>query len=245
VEELTCRLLPFTATDGATNMATDEVLLESAAAGLATLRFYAWEPPTLSLGYFQPAQVRLAEPRWAQLPWVRRPSGGDTLVHDREVTYALALPPGSLWQGKQPWPLRMHQVIAAALATFGVVAELYGPLRPTPFNGPLCFHHYTPGDLLVAGAKVVGSAQRKHRGAFLQHGGLLCRSSTFTPTLPGIAELTGVDLTPAQLCAAITDCLHAATGWQLVQGQLTLAEVETVARLVRDKYATDRWNHKR
>ena len=44
---------------GAWNMAIDEVLAQSAAAhGVTTLRFYSWDPPTLSLGYFQQAAER-------------------------------------------------------------------------------------------------------------------------------------------------------------------------------------------
>src|SRR5262245_58709107 len=93
------RLLPFAIADGPTNMAADEaMLLRAAEEGMASLRFYGWSPATLSIGYFQPAAIRLSDPRWATLPWVRRPSGGATLVHDRELTYALALPSGLPWQ---------------------------------------------------------------------------------------------------------------------------------------------------
>jgi lipoate-protein ligase A len=245
VEALTCRLLPFTVADGPTNMATDEVLLQSATSGVATLRFYGWQPATLSLGYFQPAQVRLADPLLAKLPWVRRPSGGDTLVHDREVTYALALPAGPRWQGRESWTMRMHRMIAAVLRTHAVVADLYPPVRPSPFTGPLCFHHCTPGDVLVAGHKIVGSAQRKQRGALLQHGGILCRTSPHTPALPGITELSGVEFRPTQIQAGVTEQCQRDTGWHLLEGALTSTEAVAVAGLVRDKYASGRWNQKR
>src|SRR5947207_4428455 len=100
-------------------MAADEALLQSALAGKPSLRLYGWSEPTVSLGYFQPEAVRREDPRLAQLPYVRRPSGGGTLVHHHEVTYALALPPGPNWQsgaGKhlQFWLWRMHEIIAAA-----------------------------------------------------------------------------------------------------------------------------------
>ena len=121
MEELTCRLLPYTVADGATNMATDEALLGAALAGVATLRFYGWSPPTLSLGYFQKEQVRLSDPLLAGLPFVRRPSGGETLVHHHELTYALALPRS--WLGGERWPVRMHDIIRDALASFGIDAQ--------------------------------------------------------------------------------------------------------------------------
>ncbi|MFL5922767.1 MAG: lipoate--protein ligase family protein, partial [Gaiellaceae bacterium] len=67
-----CRLLPLAEGDGPWHMAADEVLLESAGAGVASLRFYVWSRPTLSLGYFQPEAVRRSDPLLAELPWVRR-----------------------------------------------------------------------------------------------------------------------------------------------------------------------------
>src|SRR5204863_1172395 len=101
-------------------MAADEVLLHAAAGGIASLRFYGWTRPTLSLGYFQPAAVRLNDPLLAPLPWVRRSTGGATLVHHHELTYAFALPPGLPWQPKGSWMLRMHRIIKFALESAGL-----------------------------------------------------------------------------------------------------------------------------
>ena len=51
-----CHLILDLPADGAWNMALDEALLEAAKTdGVATLRFYTWQEPTLSLGYFQRA----------------------------------------------------------------------------------------------------------------------------------------------------------------------------------------------
>src|SRR5437870_3415594 len=113
------RLLELRSAGGGINMAADETLMEGAAGGSASLRFYTWQEPTLSLGYFQPAAERLLG-----LPYVRRPSGGAALVHDHELTYCLALPAGLAWQRRgESWICRMHGVIATALATFGVEAR--------------------------------------------------------------------------------------------------------------------------
>src|SRR4051812_24733304 len=87
------RLLPWRVADGAAHMAADEALLVSAAGGAASLRFYGWAAPTLSLGYFQPHAPARARAELAALDWVRRPTGGLALVHHHEITYALALPP--------------------------------------------------------------------------------------------------------------------------------------------------------
>src|SRR5262245_14067916 len=195
-----CRVLPFATADGPLNMAADEALLRSAARGVISLRFYGWTRPTISLGYFQPAARRLDDPLLRDLPFVRRPTGGDALVHDREITYCLAAPLlGPPREQGQPW-LRMHAVLVAALADLGVTARLHAPSGGEgQFTGFLCFEHLTAGDVLVGPAKVVGSAQRKQRGAVMQHGGILLATSPHTPSLPGIRELSGVAVDPAEL----------------------------------------------
>jgi lipoate-protein ligase A len=240
-----CRLLPLTEADGPWNMAADQTLLESAAtARTAALRFYTWPRATLSLGYFQPAAARRADARLEALPWVRRPSGGEALVHDREVTYALALPPGSPWQRRgDSWLWRMHGVIAEALADLGVMSRPCAEERR--LGEVLCFLHQTPADLLVAGAKVVGSAQRKQRGALMQHGGILLAAGPAAPQLPGIAELTGRHLTPPEVAAAVAERFGRATGAAVGAGDWSAAEQERIAELVATRYTQPAWNDKR
>jgi lipoate-protein ligase A len=165
--------------DGPTNMARDEHLLHSETLRPAALRLYAWEPPTISLGYFQrygdlvdlPADVR-------HLAVVRRLTGGGAILHDREVTYCLVLddrvpvtrqPPTALYR-------LVHECWRAALAEHGQPTELapdHFPL-PTSRTGPFfCFEKPGRTDVLVGGKKLVGSAQRRVPGRVLQHGSLL------------------------------------------------------------------------
>ena len=246
MEAVTCRLLPFATFDGPTNMAADEVMVQTAAAdGVASLRFYGWNEATVSLGYFQPAAARLTDPRLAPLPFVRRPSGGATLVHHHELTYCLALPPGRPWQAGEPWMIRMHHVIAAALTEFGVgrVMLVEGPA--VRHGDVLCFQQFTPGDLLCAGRKVVGSAQRKHRQALMQHGSILLAQSEHTPSLPGIAELAGVTLRAECLAASLAAALGRETGWRLVASDGRDAERHEMAELAAEKYRSPQWNEKR
>src|SRR5204863_8028098 len=140
----------------------------------------------------------------ALLPYVRRPSGGGALVHHNEVTYAIALPAGAPWQtAGDPWLRRMHAIIAASLAELGVNVHLFAEKADAHGNAMLCFQQLTPGDLLVGSSKVVGSAQRRQRGALMQHGGILLAGSRYTPALPGILELTGRQLSLAEICATI------------------------------------------
>ena len=244
--EAVIRLLPDADADGAANMASDEVLVRSAAQGIASLRFYGWTTATVSLGYFQPAAVRLADPRLAALPWVRRPSGGATLVHHHELTYALALPPGSPWHTAEPWMRRMHRIIAQALEKLGLAGKIEAaPQQPIKLGDILCFQQHTPGDLLCSGNKVVGSAQRKYHQAVLQHGSILLAQSEHTPMLPGIQELTGVVLSAASIQQELLRAYRDETGWQLECVDWTAEQKAQREALMVQKYGESWWNAKR
>jgi lipoate-protein ligase A len=243
----TIRLLPLSAADGATNMAADEALLETAAdRGAAALRFYTWTEPTLSLGYFQPAAVREESAGLASLAWVRRATGGAAIVHHHELTYALALPPGPPWQTKESWVCRFHHVVQGVLADHGVRAQAVVCGEEVKLGPVLCFLHQTPADLAVGGSKVAGSAQRKMRGALLQHGSILLRRSEFAPRLPGVNDAAWRELfTPESLAGLLARRFAADTGWELVPGAWTESETARIAVIRADKYANPEWNAKR
>jgi len=80
------RLLVTEPLDGALNMAFDEALLLGRLAGTSppTLRFFAWTPPTISLGYGQPLDHRIDVEAAASLGvgLVRRPTGGSAILHE-------------------------------------------------------------------------------------------------------------------------------------------------------------------
>jgi lipoate-protein ligase A len=239
-----CRLLPNIQADGPTQMAADDTLLDSATHGIASLRFYTWSVPTLSLGYFQQARPARDDPRLKELAWLRRPSGGAALVHQHELTYALALPAGTCWQPAGcSWLLRMHQCIQAALAEWNISVHLAE--REQVFGPVLCFLHHTPGDLLLGACKVVGSAQRKQRGALLQHGGILLATSPYTPLLPGIRELSARALEPADLQAVLVATLSRQTGWAIEVGDWTDEEHQRQQTWRTRRYLSAAWNEKR
>lgn len=188
--------------DGAGNMAVDEALLGRAIDhGEATLRFYRWRAPTLSLGYFQKHADRERHPASAALPCVRRHSGGGAIIHDHELTYSLALPAAALPPGGAESCYRgVHAAVVSVLQNLlpaGVeLALCEAAIARPPADEPfLCFQRRSNGDLLARTPsgehKVMGSAQRKRRGAVLQHGGLLLSRSESAPELPGLEELFG------------------------------------------------------
>ena len=237
----TCRLLTTLDSPGPANMALDEALLRSALERqVASLRFYSWADPTLSLGYFQKHADRRPG-----LAWVRRPTGGDAILHHHELTYCLALPAGPLWYTSESWLCRMHHAIGAALRHLGVETNAVVCGEEQRLGPFLCFQHQTPADLRIAGHKVVGSAQRRPHGAMMQHGSILLRTSPHAPELPGIAELSGVTVEPSDLEREIVAALVKVTGWTFEPTAWTPEERATAAELERDKYAAAAWNEKR
>src|SRR3989304_974655 len=89
------RLLITEPTDGPLNMAIDEAILPGVAEGASppTLRFFAWEPPCLSLGYSQPVtDVDMDHLKAGGYDIVRRPTGGKAILHTDELTYSVITP---------------------------------------------------------------------------------------------------------------------------------------------------------
>jgi lipoate-protein ligase A len=236
---ISCDHFPLLTADGPTQMAADEAMLEQAiATSRPALRFYTWDPPTLSLGYFQPFANRLAG-----LPVVRRITGGGAIVHHHELTYALVLPSGLAHDGRQ-WTCRMHNIIREALASLGIAAA-NGCSVEFGRGAFLCFEHQTPGDMLIAGHKIGGSAQRRRAGAILQHGSILLATSPHARQLLGISELIGsLDIGLPELAVAIADCVARETGWQLKPTNFTGAIRNRFEGLT-EKYRDPSWTERR
>ncbi len=168
-------------------MAVDHALAACSSPGEAVLRIYRWSCPTVSFGRNEPACDRYdpAAGHSAGVEFVRRPTGGRAVLHDRELTYAAVLPcpkPGGL---RATYGL-INRGLVEALCSLGVPAAMdagrglpasrgLAAKRGTAAGldtGP-CFDEPAPGEVTVAGRKLVGSAQARLEGALLQHGSLL------------------------------------------------------------------------
>ncbi len=213
-EAFPCQLIIDPPADGAWNMALDEALLQFAAEeGIASLRFYQWQTPTLSLGYFQQYEDRQNHPPSLGAAVVRRQSGGGAILHDREITYSISLPKmHPLAKDAQSLYNTVHKTIATILEGHlpqGHRVSLFEQDLAAGNEEPfLCFQRRARGDLVyqlieddspMAAKKILGSAQRRSRGAVLQHGSLLLERSLFSPELPGLNDLSGISLTRAAL----------------------------------------------
>jgi len=159
---------------GIENMRIDEALLDEVfRSGGAFLRLYRWDPPTLSIGRNQSMEGLIRE----GLAWVRRPTGGQAVWHEHEVTYAVAAPIAMFGSLRNAYR-EIHGRLAEALQMFGINAELAAARAVRPSGRPAaCFAVPVGGEILVGGRKVVGSAQVRKRDAFLQHGSILLDGS--------------------------------------------------------------------
>ena len=252
---------------GAWNMAVDEALLDEAAeTELPTLRFYRWLRPTLSLGYFQKYADRDQHPPSLEADVVRRLSGGGAILHDREVTYCLTLPrshplardTGQLYRAVHKVFLRVLSRLAPIEQSPWRLARCEQPSPPPQPNAEpfLCFARRSSGDILLRPAgktetsagyhdyKIVGSAQRRRRGAIMQHGSLLLSHSLLAPTLVGFNEIVDTDLAAKD----VLEILPAEFGLQLdldLQPAAQTIEHPTAQRLVESRYASSRWSMRR
>ncbi len=245
-------------------MALDEALMESANAGTVTLRLYAWTPPALSFGRNQLARDRY-DPRAASargIDVVRRPTGGRSVYHDRELTYSVTAP-ADMWGGLRASYLRINRALELGLATLGVasaiVTEQSSGRAPAP--GPrACFHDPLPGELAAAGRKLVGSAQWRERGALLQHGSLLIHNDqdivgqlrvgagdmgTSAPVAAAaLADVLAAPPAFDQLAEGIRAGFEAEFQVPVSDGEVAGAELAAAGRL-EPKYESEEWTWRR
>ncbi|HPF70972.1 MAG TPA: lipoate--protein ligase family protein [Candidatus Krumholzibacteria bacterium] len=171
------RVLVDGAADGAANMARDRSLLDAHRPGDdPVLRIYRWDPPAVTIGYNQKfADFDEDAVRAAGYDVVRRPTGGRAILHARELTYAVV--------GASPGPvfgdslhdvyMTINRALVAFLQGLGVAATISDGESREDARGLVCFKSAGRYEIAVEGRKIIGSAQRRTAGCFLQHGSIL------------------------------------------------------------------------
>lgn len=233
---------------GSWNMAVDEAMLRHATEiGMPTLRFYQWEEPTLSLGYFQKYDDRQQHLASLECPCVRRASGGGAILHDHELTYSFVAPVNDPRSDQYTrWFDLFHETLVEVLAAWGIDAQLSGNLTPgSPSDPFLCFQRRHAVDVVVGGYKICGSAQRRHQAAILQHGSVLLKQSAAAPELPGLEELSGQRITISALIEAWLLALENKFQKRWVPKTLTVVEENSTQEIHSAKFSSPSWTHKR
>ncbi|MCR8985298.1 lipoate--protein ligase family protein [Brevibacillus laterosporus] len=167
------------------NMAIDEAILTLHSQGKVppTVRFYTWNPATLSIGYFQKMEkeINIDEVKRLGLGLVRRPTGGRAVLHDAELTYSVIVSEDHPQMPKSV--TEAYKVISMGLLhgfqKLGLKAEMVSLAteeEKAKYNSPgssACFDSPSWYELVVEGKKVAGSAQTRQKGVILQHGSIL------------------------------------------------------------------------
>ena len=242
-------LLDSDAHPGSVNMALDQALLEDAArSGRAYLRLYRWDPPCLSFGRNEPALTRYdrAEIERRGLDVVRRPTGGRAVWHEDEVTYAVAAPCASFGTLAETYRA-IHERLAAALRSLGISAALAPAGRPRDLAAGPCFAAPVGGEIVAHGRKVVGSAQVREGGAFLQHGSILLggsqdvvRAVARGPAAPAAPPAEGGLRTLAGRPLGFADVAHA-----IVAAWIPAPEPGAPPAVDRSRFSDPRWTWRR
>jgi lipoate-protein ligase A len=117
---------------------------------------------------------------------VRRPTGGRAVLHDRELTYAIAIPAVHplLIMGRSAILRDIGSAFVAAGRMIGLQAKLFrsgsrlANHESSRRGNPLCFEAISRWEVHLNGRKWIGSAQRFLPEAFLQHGSILIGKNT-------------------------------------------------------------------
>jgi lipoate-protein ligase A len=267
------RLIVTPPSEGAWNMAVDEMLLEGLAVqgSLSILRLYAWEPACLSLGYAQ-SIADLDETALALHGWtiVRRPTGGRAILHTDELTYSVIAPLkeprviGSILDSYR----RLSQALLCALQLLGIPARTDKELADITISNksaPVCFEVPSRYEVTVNGKKLVGSAQARRREGILQHGSL--------PLYGDLTRITQALAFPDEdsrkvaaerlltRATTATACLGRLISWheaaqafefafaetldiEFRPDEFTSAELHRADQLVAEKYGNPEWNRR-
>ncbi|MFA5876208.1 MAG: biotin/lipoate A/B protein ligase family protein, partial [Candidatus Margulisiibacteriota bacterium] len=164
------------------------------------LRVYSWNPSCISLGYSQSVEKLLNLAAVKKLGWdiVKRPTGGGMVFHNTdEVTFSLILPydyPG-LPLGLMPSYKYLAQAIVGFLRELGINADVSANRHPKQFTRPshaaaesreikrqadLCFSYPADYEIVAAGKKIAGCAQKRGKKGFLQQGSIFVSRKDFT-----------------------------------------------------------------
>ncbi|MDH9159987.1 MULTISPECIES: lipoate--protein ligase family protein [Staphylococcus] len=167
------------------NMAMDEALLNFVSRGEIdpVIRFYTWNPATLSVGYFQrlTKEIDIEKVKEKGYGMVRRQTGGRGVLHDKELTYSVIVP-----ESHPDMPSTVteaYRVISEGLLEgfkllgfdtyFAIPRSKEERDKLKQPRSAVCFDAPSWYELVVEGRKIAGSAQVRQKGVILQHGSLL------------------------------------------------------------------------
>ncbi len=240
----------------------------------ATIRFYDWEPSTISYGYNQEVEneIDFCALEKFGFGYIRRPTGGRMVLHDNEVTYSVISPIENRLGGNV---LRSYAQISKALAKgfslMGIEVNFEkGKLSSEHQrkNANPCFSSSSRFELNYQRKKIVGSAQVRKNGVLLQHGSILLNfdQSKLAYIIPKISQKRKKKLAKylKKKTIAINQVLkknldfnsaveYLISGFKLswvtddfyFAESLSEEEIQISNNLIESKYLTEEWNKRK
>jgi lipoate-protein ligase A len=238
------------------NMAIDEALLESARVSL--IRFYRWNFPALSFGYFGKFSEVASYATRCDL--VSRWNGGGIVFHGQDLTYSIVIPASDPLFNESPMPIyeEIHCALRDALVATGigaVVAALADRGSAEPIetgvtdpgykgdtgNEGHCFAKPVHADVLVNGLKVAGAAQRRTRVGLLQQGSI----QLATGRVPPIRHRTDSSDRPTALPKAFETRFARELSGNCAEQRIDNGILNRAREIATRKYGTDKWLRQR
>ena len=194
-------------------MAVDEAMLWACSLNKIppTLRLYGWEPPAVSIGYFQEERDFSERQDMPDVDIVKRLTGGGAIYHGNELTFSLVCrcSDNGAFGGVEESYAAIAGAVANGLVALGINAGLRGdPASASPVSGPgrkspyFCFEKPSKFDVTTDGLKIAGSAQRRRNEAFLHHGSIPIDSNGAAGSTC-VREAAGRDISFDELCRVI------------------------------------------
>jgi lipoate-protein ligase A len=247
------------ASDSFTNMAMDEAVMTGLQSGvsLPLLRIYKWDPPTITIGYFQKAEdIDFDQCSADGVGVVRRMTGGRAVLHWEELTYSI------LFSREDFAPFHKKEIftfiarcLVDSLLLLGIRSSIAEKSRGN-LKSADCFA--APAQFEVESAdqeKLIGSAQTIKGDVVLQHGAI-----PYSGRYCDIAKYLRHDTDSAKSASYLSriagkrvddkELLHAlrkgfSRHLPLVEGTFTREERALTRKLVREKYSKDAWMFRR
>lgn len=259
---------------GSYNMALDECLIkwQCEEGFLPTLRFYEWENPTVTIGYFQKNQeISLEALKKYNGDFVRRQTGGRSVLHHDELTYSVIVPES--YPNMPASVTDAYRVISMGILEgyklLGLDASFSVPKTADEKNqlknpaSAVCFDAPSWYEVVVNDKKIAGSAQTRQKGSILQHGSVPLNidvdmlydlyifssdavrdrmKKRFLDRATWINAESATPKTMADLYKAFEKGFEIGLDIELVPYELTEAQEKEVQELATTKYGTEEWN---
>lgn len=245
--------------DAFTNMATDEAIMIAYQRGLVppTLRIYQWNPPAVSVGYFQKTgeTVDVKMCKTLGIDVVKRLTGGRAVLHEHEITYSVII--GENYPGMPGSIVESYKFICKGVIEgfrlLGIEVSMETRKNKSSIiNSSACFDSPSMYEILYEGKKLVGSAQVRKNGVILQHGSILMDfdiekminvlifkfenlkekvKNALINNTTTVRKILGAEICQDEMITSIKKGFESAFGVKMIEKELIVEEKELIKEL--------------